>query len=531
MKKIASLTMVVVLLLGMFAFNVSAQENVSVYIDGTKIEFDVQPQIINGRTMVPMRKIFEELGAVVDWDNSTQTAIGTKGSTTIKISINDYTLYKNGIPNVLDVPAQLIDSRTLVPIRAISESFGCNVDWDENTNSVYIATNTSNFNKVSSYLKTNGTYMNEHYGIKEGNILLSYAEKENLISLYQNEDGQYEVILIISEHGDVTYRYIDKKASVQMEGIFTAATLTDDRNNLPYFSFNGSSQIESLINERATLAIKMAVMTTDIALYSNNSNCSISDLGFVVLSNLSTDEDEHSSSNGAIPMYTKFPMVPDWGLVLGDKLIQELEQDGGCMYVYTVTKESKELLVYKDAIEKSGYIAQSTPFSEKIDGATWNGMVWRHSNESYPWVGFLMSDNESDPRTIVLINYAENEDNKNEERIQEIEELIDEVNDAINDIKADIKSFKKEISNIEDDINDLEETLNTASQERNVRVLKNGSWVWEADSRLTQPIQDAIDELELELELYEDLLDEAESTLEELEDLKDELEDELETLK
>ena len=291
MKKIVTLTMAVLMLISLFTFNVSAQENVSVYIDGTKIEFDVQPQIINGRTLVPMRKIFEELGAVVDWDNTTQTAIGTKGNTTIKIAINDYTLYKNGIPNVLDVPAQLIDSRTLVPIRAISESFGCNVDWDGNTNSVYIATNTSNFNKVSSYLKNNGTYMDEHYGIKEGNILLSYAEKENLISLYQIEDGQYEVILIISEHGDVTYRYIDKKASVQMEGIFTAATLTDDRNNLPYFSYNGSNQIESLINEQATLAIKMAVMTSDIVLYSNNSNCSIADLGFVAISNISTDKD------------------------------------------------------------------------------------------------------------------------------------------------------------------------------------------------------------------------------------------------
>ena len=534
MKKIVTLTMVALFLLGMFTFNVSAQENVSVYIDGTKIEFDVQPQIINGRTLVPMRKIFEELGAVVDWDNTTQTAIGTKGSTTIKIAINDYTLYKNGIPNVLDVPAQLIESRTLVPIRAISESFGCKVDWDGNTSSVYIATNTSNFNKVSSYLKNNGTYMDEHYSIKGGNILLSYAEKENLISLYQIEDGQYEVILIISEHGDVTYRYIDIKASVQMEGIFTAATLTDDRNNLPYFSYNGSSQIESLINEQATLATKMSIMTTDIVLYSNNSNCSTSDLGFVALSNLSTDDTEKNtdktSSNGKVPTYSKFPMVPDWGLVLGDMLIQEFEQDGGCMYIYTVTKDSKELLVYMDAMEKSGYIKQNTSFAQTIEGDKWSGLKWKHSDKSYPWVGFLMSENDSDPRTIVFISYAENEDNKNEKRILEIEELIDEANDAIKDIKADIKSFKKEISNIEADIDDLEETLNNASQEKTVRVLTENGWVWEADSRLTRPIEDAIEELEIDLEFYEDLLDEAESTLEELEDLKDELEDELETL-
>lgn len=131
--------------------NTSLNNDVSVILNGTKIDFDVQPQIINGRTLVPMRKIFEELGAVVDWEDSTQTAIGTKGDITIKISINDYTLYKNGVPNVLDVPAQLIDSRTLVPIRAISESFGCSVEWEPISQSVLISTYTTT--QIPTYAK------------------------------------------------------------------------------------------------------------------------------------------------------------------------------------------------------------------------------------------------------------------------------------------------------------------------------------------------------------------------------------------
>ena len=112
--------------------------SINVLIDGDYIKFDVKPQVINGRTLVPMRKIFEELGATVDWNDSTQTAIGTKENTTVQFTIDDYTMYKNGVSSKLDVPAQLINGRTLIPIRAVSEAFNCQVGWDGNTNTVSI---------------------------------------------------------------------------------------------------------------------------------------------------------------------------------------------------------------------------------------------------------------------------------------------------------------------------------------------------------------------------------------------------------
>ena len=103
---------------------------ISVLVDGKRISFDVEPQIINGRTMVPIRGIFESLGAQVMWDGDTQTAIATKDQTTVKITINDTSFEKNGKKIGLDVPAQIINGRTLVPVRAIGESFECTVDWD-----------------------------------------------------------------------------------------------------------------------------------------------------------------------------------------------------------------------------------------------------------------------------------------------------------------------------------------------------------------------------------------------------------------
>lgn len=103
---------------------------IAVIVNGNKIEFDVEPQIINGRTMVPVRGIFEALNAAVEWDGNTQTVITKKDNTIIKFTINELSFKKNNELKDLDVPAQIIDGRTLVPVRAIGESFDCTVDWD-----------------------------------------------------------------------------------------------------------------------------------------------------------------------------------------------------------------------------------------------------------------------------------------------------------------------------------------------------------------------------------------------------------------
>ena len=125
--------------------NTETPDEITVLIDGEKVEFDVKPILLNDRTLVPMRAIFEALGAVVTWDDETQTAFGTDGKVVIAFQIDNNIMTKsaaNAQSEVieLDVPAQLINDRTLVPIRAISESFGCNVDWVDETQTVVITT-------------------------------------------------------------------------------------------------------------------------------------------------------------------------------------------------------------------------------------------------------------------------------------------------------------------------------------------------------------------------------------------------------
>lgn len=118
-----------------------ANDGITVTLNGNKIEFDVQPRLINDRTMVPLRKIFEAMGAYVDWYGDTQTVVATKDDKVVTAKIDDTKLYINDEVKTLDVPPMIIDGRTLVPARFVAESFGANVDWVEATQTVAIMTN------------------------------------------------------------------------------------------------------------------------------------------------------------------------------------------------------------------------------------------------------------------------------------------------------------------------------------------------------------------------------------------------------
>ncbi len=112
--------------------------NIKVLMNGEKVDMDTLPYIKNDRTMVPMRAIFEALGAEVTWDNETRTAIGVKDGTQVKITIGENVLYKNGEEINLDAPAEITNDRTMVPVRAIGEAFGCKVSWNNDMKTVEI---------------------------------------------------------------------------------------------------------------------------------------------------------------------------------------------------------------------------------------------------------------------------------------------------------------------------------------------------------------------------------------------------------
>jgi len=111
---------------------------ITVLMEGIPLTFDVPPQVVNGRTMVPMRAIFEELGAEIVWDGASSTATATKGDTTFVLPIGSSTATVNGVSRALDQPAVTLSGRTLVPLQFVGEALGVAVRWDGATQTVSI---------------------------------------------------------------------------------------------------------------------------------------------------------------------------------------------------------------------------------------------------------------------------------------------------------------------------------------------------------------------------------------------------------
>ena len=109
-------------------------------IDGIPVPLDVPPIILNGRTMVPIRFISEAFGAEVQWDAETRTVriYFEKTFTRVTLQINNTIARINDKIVTLDAPPTIINGRTMVPIRFISEAFGATVDWDNATRTVTI---------------------------------------------------------------------------------------------------------------------------------------------------------------------------------------------------------------------------------------------------------------------------------------------------------------------------------------------------------------------------------------------------------
>ena len=150
LKKIISVLLSFVIMVGLLGNITFADDVISVYLNGERLEFDVPPQMINNRTMVPMRTIFEALGARVEW---------TEGFGIIRAFPGDGRLIRMHTENnqfvsnyeiiirtnfgeietiTLDVAPQIIDSRTLVPVRVVAETLGANVEWDGDAQAVLI---------------------------------------------------------------------------------------------------------------------------------------------------------------------------------------------------------------------------------------------------------------------------------------------------------------------------------------------------------------------------------------------------------
>ena len=106
--------------------------------NGNILGFDVPPIIEDGSTLVPMRFLFEQMGADVEWDSETQTATATIENKAVTFSIDNVNARINNKPAKMDVPARLVNGKTMVPLRFLSENMGYDVDWDADSRTAIV---------------------------------------------------------------------------------------------------------------------------------------------------------------------------------------------------------------------------------------------------------------------------------------------------------------------------------------------------------------------------------------------------------
>lgn len=167
--------------------------HIRVNIDGQQLLFDTNPQVVNGRTLVPMGTIFSTLGLTIHWDETTRTATGTSPDMTIAFTIGSDQALVDGQARTLEVPASIINGRTMIPLRFLSEALEYKVVWIGDSNLILISRSDieewryDGFERVEPYKEFEARFIN---GVKTADIRYTGRNHQvRLVTLY-SADGR-----------------------------------------------------------------------------------------------------------------------------------------------------------------------------------------------------------------------------------------------------------------------------------------------------------------------------------------------------
>ena len=302
---------------------------VKVQLDGDYLDFTdadgekVEPQIINGRTMVPMRKIFETLGATVEWDGENRIVTGTKEDTEIKLQIGSNIATKTvsgETKNIeFDVTPTIVDGRTLVPVRFIAESLDKTVGWDSDNRTVVIMD--SNF--IIEKLKKDASNLYEYITTdfeKLDTFELTVA-LDGKLKYTDSEDRNNNTNLTLA--GNVDFKYdgklvgIDGKLNVAGKGELLDQIKSLDMQKITFSAIvdieNGTTYItSSLLGEDYDGKwIKQELSKEIVAQYAEMlKNAKESDQNFVtslnkILETATTSADSYEQINNVVDVICK----------------------------------------------------------------------------------------------------------------------------------------------------------------------------------------------------------------------------------
>ncbi len=138
-KRLVFFVLLVTVIFSSAVCSAASSDDLTLIINQKKVDADVNPMIINDRTMVPVRILLETLGADVEWNDALRQVVVMSGATVMIFTIGSSNVYIGGNVVKLDAAPVIVNSRTLVPLRFISENLGYKVDWDADTRTVYVS--------------------------------------------------------------------------------------------------------------------------------------------------------------------------------------------------------------------------------------------------------------------------------------------------------------------------------------------------------------------------------------------------------
>ncbi|HQA47239.1 MAG TPA: stalk domain-containing protein, partial [Bacillota bacterium] len=169
---------------------------VTIKLNGKVLNSDVPAVIIDDRTLVPIRVITESTGADVQWDGQNYEVTINTGDKRVKLKINSSEMDINGKKVALEVPAKLINDRTMVPVRAITEVLGLEVGWDHSTYTVLLTSPGASIlgleydsEKDAVVLKTTGSAMHRTMFLQEPDRLVI----DFLNTVFRSDTNRIEV--------------------------------------------------------------------------------------------------------------------------------------------------------------------------------------------------------------------------------------------------------------------------------------------------------------------------------------------------
>lgn len=203
MKKFAA-ALFIIIFSAFISLSVYAQD-INVCLNRRDMSFSSQePVISNGRTLVPLRGLFDNMGYSIDWNSITKTVTLSGNSVnTIKITIGAESYTVEGESFKLDTPAQIINGSAMIPLRAVAEATGAAVYWDVDSKTIYIYTALSpNILTQSSETKFIGSAL-----IKDPYSVDTYLLVESTDILTRNEEEYLPLADVMAAIGNTSYSY------------------------------------------------------------------------------------------------------------------------------------------------------------------------------------------------------------------------------------------------------------------------------------------------------------------------------------